>query len=69
MVDFRSTKWLGQITCPVLILHPEDDATIPAELSRKLYDEAKKDLITCAELAPDDTAVPKLMTRVVTKGY
>ena len=41
-VDFRSTKWLGQITCPVMILHPEDDATIPAELSRNLYDEAKK---------------------------
>ena len=38
----RSTKWLGQITCPVLILHPEDDPTIPVELSRNLYDEAKK---------------------------
>ena len=41
-VDFRSTKWLGQITCPVMILHPEDDATIPVGLSRNLYDEAKK---------------------------
>ena len=44
----RSTKWLGQIKCPVMILHPDDDATIPVELSRKLYNEAvkcgKKDL-------------------------
>jgi len=28
------------------------------------YDEAKADLKRCAELAPDDKAVPKLMTRV-----
>jgi len=28
------------------------------------YDEAKVDLKRCAELAPDDAAVPKLMKRV-----
>ena len=40
-VDCRSTKWVGQITCPVQILHPEDAATIPVELSRNLFEEAK----------------------------
>jgi len=41
-MEFQSTRWLGQIKCPVMILHPEDDATIPVELSRKLYNEAVK---------------------------
>ena len=41
-VDFRSNKWVGQINCPVLILHPEDDATIPVEQSRNLFEGAKK---------------------------
>jgi len=35
-----------------------------AREQKGLYDEAKADLKRCAELAPDDKAVPKLMTRV-----
>ena len=35
-----------------------------AREQKGLYDEAKADLKKAAELAPDDKAVPKLMTRV-----
>ena len=35
-----------------------------AREQKGLYDEAKADLATCAELAPEDKSVPKLMARV-----
>ena len=35
-----------------------------AREQKGLYDDAKADLVKAAELAPDDKAVPKLMTRV-----
>ena len=35
-MEFRSTKWLAGVQCPVLILHAGDDTKVPAALSKEL---------------------------------
>ena len=35
---YDSTLLIGQIKCPVLVIHSRDDELIPIALSRKLYD-------------------------------
>ncbi|KAG7174463.1 Lysophosphatidylserine lipase ABHD12-like 1 [Homarus americanus] len=38
---FESDKHIADITCPILILHAQDDYIIPIELGRKLYRAAQ----------------------------
>lgn len=36
-MEFRNDHWLPQVTCPVMLLHAEDDSTISLRLAKKLY--------------------------------
>ncbi|XP_043282748.1 lysophosphatidylserine lipase ABHD12 isoform X3 [Venturia canescens] len=39
---FESDKHIGNITCPIMILHAEDDSVVPFSLGEKLYEAALK---------------------------
>jgi len=41
-MEFNSDKWIKDVTCPVLILHAEDDVTVPIRFGRQLYEDAKE---------------------------
>ncbi|NXL46895.1 ABD12 lipase, partial [Podilymbus podiceps] len=38
---FRSDENVKVLTCPLLILHAEDDAVLPSDLGRKLFETAR----------------------------
>uniref|UniRef100_A0A8C5H9S3 Lysophosphatidylserine lipase ABHD12 n=1 Tax=Gouania willdenowi TaxID=441366 RepID=A0A8C5H9S3_GOUWI len=41
-IRFPSDENVNHISCPVLILHAEDDAVVPFRLGQKLYEEASR---------------------------
>ena len=41
-VLLRQDEHLGQVPCPVLVLHAEDDPKIPVSLARALVEEVRQ---------------------------
>ncbi len=39
---FNTTKWLKAVSCPVLVLHSQDDEIIPYTLAERVYSAAKE---------------------------
>lgn len=48
-MEFRNDYWLPQVTCPVMMLHSEDDSTISLRLTKKLYRSSQSTLGSALE--------------------
>ncbi len=57
---FKSDKWLHHVSSPTLILHGQQDLTVPASHGRSLYEqrEGAGDSLKCADKSDYDVELP-----------
>lgn len=61
-VEFASDESISSVTCPIMILHAEDDFLIPIALGKKLYDVG-------VETRPKDSGPIKFVPFKAVHGY